>query len=81
MKIEEYKKLKRAVKERQREHDRAVGASNTLLKQLKERFGCKSLKEAEALYTKKQREEAEAELKYEDVFGRFRKKWKRALFL
>lgn len=76
MNLSKYKKLKRMVEEKKQERDRAEGALQSLLTQLKRDHGCSTLKEAKQLYKKLQKEEAEAELAFEDKLSAFESKWK-----
>lgn len=80
MNLNKFRRLKQAVESKRRDHDRAIGAVESLLKTLKREHGCSSLKEAEALYEKLQKQEAKAELEFEDKFAAFENKWKRRLY-
>lgn len=79
MDVREYERIKKRVDELERESAKAVGARDQLLEQLKEEFGCKSLKDAKSLAVKMRKELDEAEQVYENELARFKEKWKEVL--
>lgn len=61
------------------EVNKAVGAKDQLLKQLKSEFGCNSLKEGVQLLKKLQAEEAQAKQDFDKSLKEFEAKWGEAL--
>ncbi len=70
MTLQEYNRLKNEVDGLQTQADRAQGALETKLAQLKAE-GCKSIKDAEALLVKLAKEEAVAEKDYQKALALF----------
>lgn len=73
--FDDLQELKRKVEGLQREHDRAAGARDQLMKRLKAEFGCSTLEEAEALLERLQVEEREAARKYTARKKKFEKEF------
>lgn len=74
---EQYRKLKRDVDSLRAESQRAKGAYEQLMTQLKNEFECKSLKEAKALLEDLQEKKSKAEKEFEKAMKEYEKKWKR----
>lgn len=70
----EFDRLKRAVADKKSEADRAAGAYQQAVEQLKSEFKCNSLKEADALLTELEDEEAKATKQLEDELAAFKEK-------
>jgi len=73
--LKTYEKLKAAVNEKQREADRAKGAFDQNVKQLKEEFGCNSLKEARDKLEQLTASEEKAEQEYDRLLRDFQREW------
>lgn len=71
--------LREQVDSMQRESDRAEGALQQILTQLKEEYGCKNLDEAEGLLASLREKLTETEEEYEGALEKFQKKWGSAL--
>lgn len=76
---EQYRKLKRDVDSTRSEAQRANGAYEQLMTQLKSEFGCKTLKEAKALLEDLEEKKAKAEKEFEKAMREYEKKWKEEL--
>lgn len=79
MSLEDFQKARAKIEKMQRDRDEAAGSFKTILKQIKDEFKCKSLKEAHDLYEKMIEEEEELRDKLEEKEAEFRKKWKDVL--
>lgn len=77
--LERFQQLKQDILEQQREADKAQGALDSVMKQLKQEFGCATLKEAKDLLQIISAKEKEAKLKFAKKLDRFLKKWKKVL--
>jgi len=75
MDISRYNKLKREVEEAQKAHDKAEGAIEELLKQLKYQFNCETIKEAIVLQKKLKIKKQKAEMEYEKELNQFEEEW------
>ena len=73
--VERYQKLKTRVDSLRREADQAQGELNSLMRRLKEGFGCKTIKEAERLLKKKQNEADQLEKELEEKLAAFEEEW------
>lgn len=73
---EQYRKLKRDVDSTRSEAQRAKGAYEQLMTQLKNEFGCKTLKEAKALLEDMEAKKEKAEKEFEKAMREYEKKWK-----
>jgi hypothetical protein len=62
--LDRLEEVKRAVEQIQRDHDQSVGAYKELIKQIQIKFGCKTIKEAKALWTKLSDQERTIAKKY-----------------
>ena len=67
--------LKKSVKKLGQEKDRAEGRVEQLLKTLKEKFGCTSLKKAQELLKKEKKSLMQLEKEFETKENAFMKKW------
>lgn len=79
MNLTEYQELKDRVDTAQQRADRARGAYEQQLKQLKEEFGCATVKEARAKLLELGEREKELQAKLNSQLKRFEKKWSDAL--
>ncbi len=71
--------LKRKVEKYKKESDRAAGALDAAMKQLKKEFGCDTLQEAKRELKRLEKEEADAKQGYERLLAEFEKEWGDAL--
>jgi deoxyribodipyrimidine photolyase len=69
-------KLEKLVKELEREKDKALGRIEQKEKDLKDKFRCSGIEQAEELLKKKKQKLKKIEAKYESNFNSFMKKWK-----
>ena len=76
---QELLKLKTKVENAKTKQAKAKGALEQILKQIKKEFGCKNLKEAEALLKKLKEQETKAKQKYEKALTKFQDEWKEQL--
>ena len=77
--LDDYEKLKRQVESLEKERERSVGVLNELLKDMKQKHGCKTLKELKRkLEVMKKKEQTAAE-EYFLAKKKFTKKWKHVL--
>jgi len=76
---QELLKLKTKVENAKTKQAKAKGALEQILKQIKKEFGCKNLKEAEALLKKLKEQETKAQQKYEKALTKFQDEWKEQL--
>ncbi len=67
--------LRKRVDELRTEQDRATGALEQVLEQLQTRFGCSTLKEAEAKLTTWQEKATIAEKEFTQALAKFEKEW------
>ena len=76
--LEEFNRLKKDVEQSQRDHDRAAGALDQVMKRLKTEFDCKTIKEAEEKKEQLQKESevlrGEFEFKLEKLKEEFQDK-------
>ena len=72
---ESYRKLKREVDEAKTDADRAKGALDQLMTQLKNEFQCESLKEAKALLEELQEKRDKAQKKFDAALKDYKDKW------
>ena len=73
---EEFLQTTREIEKIRRDSDKVVGARDQLLKQLKKELQCKTLKEAERIVKRMEREAKEAEQKAETALEEFEEKWR-----
>jgi len=73
--LDEYKRLRARVDSLRRESDKAQGALEQLTGRLRDEFGCKTVAEAGRLLKRKEREAAEAELKFAAALEAFDDEW------
>ena len=67
--------LKRKAEEAAAAKNKAAGQLDMLMKQLADKYGCKTLDEAEKLLAKMQREAKKAEAEYDTAAAAFERKW------
>jgi len=70
-----FSELKREVKDATREAERAQGALDETIKQLKDEFDCSSLKEAKALLGKLEKKANAAEDDFETALAEYEAEW------
>ena len=76
MNLQEYQNLKNKADNLQRDADRLQGSLDLLNKQLKDDYDCNSVKEAEKMLAKLEKEEETANKDYEKAVREFEEKWK-----
>ncbi len=76
MNEEQFKKLKREVEETKAAAERAQGAFDQIMKQLKEEYGCKTIREAEKLRDELGEKRDRAEAVFNKSLKAYEKKWK-----
>ena len=77
--VDEYKALKKKAADAKTEADRAEGALQAKMKQLRDEFGCDSLAAAEALLAEKHKLLTAAEADYAEKLAAFQEKWGKLL--
>ena len=77
MNEEDYRKLKRDVENARAEAERAKGAYDQLLAQLKEEYQCNSVEEAQALFRELVAKKDKAEKAFEKALKDYSQKWGR----
>lgn len=77
--LDDFHKLVKEVESLQRAHDTDQGALNQMMKQLREKFGCKTLEEAVRKLKEAQDERQGYLVKYNREYTRVRKKYRRVL--
>lgn len=70
--VEEYQELKETVERLQKESDKAEGALQQLKKQMKDEFGCSSIKEAKSLILSLEQEEKTTTKQYQAELTKFK---------
>jgi hypothetical protein len=70
-----YEKLKRTINERKSDQDRAQGALDIALKQLKEEFGVDNLPDARKKLEKLQKEEQTATAAFNEELAKFKERF------
>lgn len=68
-----FRRLKLAAEAARTERDKAVGELDAAKRQIKEKFDCSSIKEAEKLWTKFNKEAAKLETAYDTAVNDFEK--------
>lgn len=74
-KIKDYLALKKTVEEAQQNADKAEGALEQVMKQLKDDFGCSTLVEAKKKLKQLQKQEENITIEFEEAVESFEKKW------
>lgn len=77
--LDDYEKLKRQVGSLEKERERSVGVLNELLKDMKQKHGCKTLKELKKKLEVMKKKEQAAMKEYFSAKKKFTKKWKTVL--
>lgn len=77
--LDDYEKLKRQVESLEKERERSVGVLNELLKDMKQKHGCKTLKELKKKLEMIKAKEQAAMKEYFSAKKKFTKKWKTVL--
>ena len=75
MNLKRFTALKQKAEDAQREADKAQGALDQLKERLKKEFQCNSLKDAETLLRKLEKEEKEAEREFDKSLAEFEDKF------
>lgn len=73
--LKEYEQLKSTATRLQREADKAEGAHAEQLKQLQDKYDCKTVKEAEALLKTLTKQVDESESKFKKLLNKFEDDW------
>ena len=73
--LKKYVDLKRRVEQAQQKADKAEGALEQVMEQLKEKFGCSTLKDAKKKLTLLKEQEQELKIKFEDALEEFEENW------
>lgn len=73
--LEKYNRLKKKADDAKREADRAEGTLKALKDELKEEFGCSTLKEAKALLAELETEQEKAETRFNKELDAFEKEY------
>ena len=73
--LNEYTELKRKVEEAKQKAGKAEGALEQVMKELKSKFGCSTLKEAVTKLTLLQKQEKKLNTDFEDAIEAFEDKW------
>lgn len=79
--LEEFQRLKSRIAEKQREADKAQGALDEIMKQLKEDFGCDSLEEAREMLNRLEAKEQALAAKFIKRLRAYKKKFGKVLEL
>lgn len=77
--LDDYQALKRKVEKLRQDKDKAQGALDQVMSEIKEEFGVLSIKEAKALLAKLEQERLAASDKYLAKKRKFETKWKAVL--
>jgi hypothetical protein len=72
---EEFERIKEQVDSLQRQSDRVEGELNAILKEIKEKFGCRTLEEAKRLLDKMSKETSALEKQVKKKQKAFDMKW------
>ena len=72
-----FQQLQSQVEEARQASSEARGALSELMSQLRQKYGCKTLKEARVLLEKKQSEVAQLESRFNKQMDSYEEKWKR----
>lgn len=73
--IKRYQEIKAKAEKLQREADRAAGIAEAKKAELKNEFGCNSLKEAKELLKQYETEEKETRAEFEKALADFEENW------
>jgi len=73
--LAEFDRLKKRSSDLRSRYEQAVGSRAQLIQQIKEKFQCESIEEAEAKLTQLQAEKAEAEAAYHQLLTEFKGRW------
>lgn len=68
-------KLENDIKHFQQEASKAQGALEEMLKTLENKFGVKTIKDAEELLEQLEEEHTEAKAEFDEAFAKFEKEW------
>lgn len=69
------KELQDAIAERRKRRDKAIGAKEQILNDLKEKYGVETIKDAKRLHEKKEAKVTELEKELDKLEKDFEKKW------
>jgi len=73
--LKEYVQLKKRVDQAKQKADKAVGALEQIMKQLKKNFGCNSLQEAEKKSKSLQKQAITSKKEFDEALEEFEEKW------
>lgn len=73
--LEQFNKIKKHAEDRRREVNQAEGAMTQLLADLKDKFGCENIRDAEEKLAELERQEKEAAAVYEKELAAYKEKW------
>jgi len=74
-KLNKYMELKKRVEQAQQEANKAEGALEQVMKQLKKEFGCTTLEQAEKKLSILEKQEQKAKIEFENAIEEFEEKW------
>jgi len=73
--LKRYMELKRKTEQSQQEADRAEGALQQVMNQLKKEFGCTTLEDAKKKLDILEKQERKAEIEFEKLINEFALQW------
>jgi hypothetical protein len=79
MDIQRYDRLKRRVEQLEREQAKAEGMLEQVMSQLEEKYGCKTIRQAEKLAIKLAEEAEQVEDEYHEALEKFETQWAQLL--
>lgn len=79
MSVEEYQRIKAIARELNRQISEAEGQRKQILQEIRTKYKCKTLKDAEALLKKMEKEEKDMEDELAEKQREFNEKWKDVL--
>ena len=74
-KLNKYLKIKKQVERDQQKADKAEGALNQIMKQLKDEFNCSTLEEAERMLKKMKKKSKELQKQFEEAIEKYEKEY------
>lgn len=77
--MDDFEQLKRQVADITQKRDKAAGALQQVMRQIKKEFGCETLEDAESKLIDLQRKERAAAETYTKKKTKFEKRWKKSL--
>jgi phage shock protein A len=73
--IEEFERIRARIEKMKRDRDKASGAMESVMSQIKKEFGCSTLKEASKKLVKLTQEQEKLEKEIEQKEAEFQEKW------